>query len=214
MPDPAPAPPRPDGPRLRRARAAGLLGLALALAPAALAQAPDRLDRMLERGPVLVVERDPSGALRRVVGTALIDAPAEEVWELLTRVQEYPDWMDDVRAVQLLSVRGDVHELEVLLRTPGPDLSYRAELQVDRSSWSIRGRATSRNLAGSAWDWILEPQGERTLVHRRSYSTALTDHWVLKQFPDQLHVLHLGINATTPLIELEALRRAVEAGAP
>jgi ribosome-associated toxin RatA of RatAB toxin-antitoxin module len=202
--------PRP-GARLVAAALALLLGAA---SPGAEAQPPDRLDRMLARGPVVVVERDPSGALRRVVATALIDAPAEEVWELLTRVKEYPDWLDDVRAVEVVEVRGEQLEVEVLLRVPGPDLSYRAELQLDRSSWSIRGRATSRNLAGSAWDWILEPQGDRTLVHRRSYSTALTDHWLLKQFPDQLHVLHLGINATTPLIELEALRRAVGGASP
>lgn len=89
--------------------------------------------------------------------SARLDAPADSVWALITRVDGFPDWRADVAAVTRLdNGRGPLHWRE---QAGSGTLTFQAE------AWDpprrMTARITDEGLGfGGAWTYVVEPDGD------------------------------------------------------
>jgi uncharacterized protein YndB with AHSA1/START domain len=115
-----------------------------------------------------------SGADRELRAEAVIDAPVDRVWALLSDLSRMRDWSPElVRMVPLKSGGLRVGQWYLgINRRKGvvwPSRSVVALLEPGRSlAWDTR-------TSGARWIWELIPDGDRTLVlHRRPVPRDLT----------------------------------------
>jgi uncharacterized protein YndB with AHSA1/START domain len=116
----------------------------------------------------------PSTAARELHAEAVVDAPAEQVWELLCDLSRMPDWSPElVRMVPLKpgGLRVGQWYLGINKRKAvvWPSRSVVAILEPGRSlAWDTRS-------SGARWIWELVPEGDKTrVVHRRPVPRSLT----------------------------------------
>ncbi|MCB9795616.1 MAG: SRPBCC family protein [Alphaproteobacteria bacterium] len=168
------------------------------------------LDALLSRGELTLIETHDDGRLQQATAIGLLDAPVEAVWQLITDFEAYPGWMPKVATTEVRAVSPGVVEVDWALSIAGPDVHYSSRHTLDKATWTVKGEQIKGELAGSRWDWRLEPQGSRTLVYREVFSNVVGSSWVFRQLDDEDHTLEYGINSATGVIELQALRRALE----
>ena len=116
----------------------------------------------------------PNGADRELRAEAVIDAPAERVWAVLTDLSQMPDWSPELVRMMPLKRGGlrlgqwylGINRRKAVI---WPSRSVVAVLEPGRSlAWDTKS-------SGARWIWELVPDGERTrVVHRRPVPKALT----------------------------------------
>jgi uncharacterized protein YndB with AHSA1/START domain len=115
-----------------------------------------------------------SGADRELRAEAIIEAPADRVWAVLSDLSRMPDWSPEL--VRMLPLkRGGLRLGQSYLgvnrrkAVVWPTRSVVAVLEPGRAlAWDTRS-------SGARWIWELVPDGERTrVVHRRPVPRALT----------------------------------------
>ena len=115
-----------------------------------------------------------AAASRELRAEAVVDAPADRVWEALTDLSRMPDWSPElVRMVPLK--RGGLRVGQWYLginrrkAVVWPSRSVVAVVEPGRSlAWDTKS-------SGARWIWELVPEGDRTrVVHRRPVPRALT----------------------------------------
>ncbi len=171
------------------------------------------LDELLARGELALVETHDDGSLNKVTVLSRIQAPRAVVWNKLADFENYVAWMPQVVKSQVVSRRESPEGTEVLvdwsIKVPGPNVQFRTRYILDEAAGSIVGTWVSGALEGSQWEWRLLDEGTSTMVFRISFSTAVADNWVLRQFDDDFHTLDVGINSATPIIEIKGLKHAL-----
>jgi uncharacterized protein YndB with AHSA1/START domain len=111
---------------------------------------------------------------RELRAEAVVDAPADKVWELLTDFSRMPDWSPELMKMVPLK-RGGLRVNQWYLginrrkAMVWPSRSVVAVLEPGRSlAWDTK-------TSGARWVWELSPDGDRTrVVHRRPVPKALT----------------------------------------
>lgn len=181
--------------------------LALALATSAHA---DDLQTLLARGPVALIETKDDGRVDKVTAIAKLDAAPDAVWTQIVTFEDYTTWMPQVVKSSVTSRSGSEVAVDWAIATPGPNVAFSAKYELDAAARTVKGEWTAGALEGSHWEWKLVPDGAGTLVYRTTYSSAVSDNWLLRQFDDPSHSLELGLNAATPIVELQALEKVLE----
>lgn len=167
------------------------------------------LDELLARGELSLLETWPDGRLRMTTAIARVDAPADRVWAMLTDFAGYERWMPQVTDSTVLSSDERSALVDWTIAVVGPNIAFRGRYQLDRARWTITGAQESGALAGSTWEWRLEPEGERTLVYRSVRSNVVETNWIVRSVEDENHTLDYGINVATGVVELRGLIRAL-----
>ncbi len=88
----------------------------------------------------------------------LIDAPIETVFDVIVDYERYPEFLPEMRAVQVLARHDGVaevaFELEIIMR-----LGYALRLVEDRPrrvSWTLK---SAKMMSANNGGWLLEPAG-------------------------------------------------------
>ena len=86
-----------------------------------------------------------------------IDAPAEDVWHAVTRIEDYPDYMSSVRSTTVREVTGQsrVSEWSVLLK--GSILEWVEQDKVDDATWTMTFHQLSGDLDHFEGYWKVAP---------------------------------------------------------
>ena len=116
----------------------------------------------------------PNKADRELRAEAVVDAPADKVWELLTDFSRLPDWSPELMKMMPLK-RGGLRLNQWYLginrrkAVIWPSRSVVAVLEPGRAlAWDTKS-------SGARWIWELSPEGDRTrVVHRRPVPEKLT----------------------------------------
>lgn len=183
---------------------ATLLLLAAAAAPA------QTLDGMLAKGQVTLVETGTDGRLTQVTTLTRIQAPIDAVWARLIDFDDYENWMPQVSKSNVTE-RND-NELTVAwgIKVPGPNVQFTAEYVLEPSKHTVTATGVKGAVSGGKWTWELVDEGAVTLVKRKTFSSAVVDNWLVRQFDDDAHTLELGLNTASPLVEVRGLKAACE----
>jgi ribosome-associated toxin RatA of RatAB toxin-antitoxin module len=187
-------------------KAAAMLMLLLWSAPAL---AGDELSALLARGPVTLVETKEDGRVKAVTSIAQLDAAPDVVWKKIVAFDDYTAWMPQCVQSTVTSTSGSTVTVDWSIDAPGPNVNFSATYELDEAARTVKGKWLAGALEGSTWEWQLVPSGSGTLVYRVTFSSAVSENWVLRQFDDPSHTLELGLNAATPIVELQALQKAV-----
>ncbi len=184
-----------------------LLLLAVGLAAA------DPLSELLQRGELSLVESTAGGGVARVTAIVDIAAPPQQVWDRIVAFDTYTAWMHGVLRATPVRVDDNTVDVDFLIKAPGPNVRYQARFTLDRGSNRITADATGKNLKGSRWVWQLEPRTDGTTrVFRESRAGGIEDNWALDMLGEHKEVILLGINLSSPVIEVRSLKRACEGG--
>lgn len=126
---------------MRRTLTASLVVTTLIAAPAA---AEGRWSQALDRGEILVYSRAPSkGSTPEVVVKAVIDAPPQRVWDLVSRCGSYVRTMPRIKAAHELSRKENRVVCRVTVDMPFPYSDLTATTRVTHRTYP-RGRGFSR----------------------------------------------------------------------
>ncbi len=168
------------------------------------------VDADLNRQPVLVVDLAADGHVREVAVVLRVAAPPEVVWARLVAFGRYAEWVPLVEKSELLPSTDGRTVVSWVISAPGPNVHFVGAYTVDASQWLITGVQTSGQLTGSTWSWSLQAEAGGTRVTRKTYVSAVTDNWLLRALDDESHTLEIALNTASPVVELVALKRAVE----
>jgi ribosome-associated toxin RatA of RatAB toxin-antitoxin module len=169
----------------------------------------DRLDDLLARGEVTLLETKPDGRLREVTAIALVKAPVDAVWAKLTDFAAYEQWMPQVADSTVVSAEGDVIVVDFSISVVGPNVNFRERHTLDPATRTIRGEWVSGALAGSRWSWRFEARGAHTVVYRTLYTNVIDTNWIVRQVENENHTMEYGINVATGVVELRGLKKAL-----
>lgn len=133
---------------------------------------PSQLAR-LGRGELLVHTEPVAGAkMPRLVLHAIVDAPPDKVWDVLSQAERYPAFMPRIKKAEDLDIDGDRRKTRTVLEMPFPLPNLTATTRVThtvvpgerwRRAWTLDSGDYVRN-EGS---WELTPFGDgaaRTLT--------------------------------------------------
>jgi len=182
--------------------------LALMLGAALAAPAPETLETLLARGPVVLVEADGEGRFDAAVATVDVEAPLETVWTVVTDFGSYKEFVPRV-------VESDAQPIGSGLRvsweidSPGMNTKYTVQYALDRAVHAIEARQVSGDLRGSRWRWDLaEIAPGRTRV--RYTSRARNFSRVLAALEDDAQTVTAGLNVGAAITLLRALKKRCE----
>ncbi len=168
----------------------------------------------LDQGELVQVQTGPDGQLLGVRALGRIDAPIDEVWKVLVDFDHHQDWLPMVVRTEVTARQGNTHTVEWTVQVPGPNLHFSCDWVVDEAQHTMRATGARGALEGGAWSWTLHDGGDHTLVERATEASAVVDSWLIRQFDDDARTLQLGINLTSPLVEVQGLKQAVEGRPP
>lgn len=171
----------------------------------------DALSSLLQKGPVVLVEEDEGGGFAQATAIIDIDAAPEEVWSALLAMQEFKHYMPKIVRSDVMRRTGTSFDVRFVYDIPGPDTDYTARMSVNEAQREIVGRWLRDDLKGSLWTWRLRPHpGGRTLL----FHTVRVQNFspLLKQVDDEQQTVTVGVNVSSALATVKALKRRVEAG--
>jgi len=168
------------------------------------------LDAMLDKGLVSTVELQEDGRLQQVTAIVRIHASADQVWGVLIDFDRYTEWMPRVARSEVTKTEGSSRVVDLGISVPGPNVRFDVSYDLDQRHRTLRATALSGAVQGGKWDFRVEPEGNGCLVYRTTYASAVVDNWIIRQFDDDTHAIELGLNAATPLIELQGLKKEAE----
>ena len=169
----------------------------------------------LEKGPVVLVEEDDTGRFKKATAMIVVDAPPWEVFAVLRDMSRYTEFMPKVIRSDVTPHQGTVSEtfdVRMVYDIPGPDTDYTARMSVDEEDKRIVGTWLHDDLRGSRWEWKVQPWGEggtrALLVHSLSVKNFSP---LLRQVDDDQQTVTVGVNVSTALVTVKALKRRTEA---
>lgn len=176
----------------------------------------ESLTSLLSRGELTLVESKPGkksgqdGGLKQVTSIANIKAPVEAVWAKLIDFPAYTVWMPKVTECTPTRTEGNQVDVQWNIDVPGPNYRYLTRNVLDKAHFRIEQSQLEGALKGSHWSWQLIAQGDSTLVYRTAFTNVTDESWLARQLDDESHTLSYGINVSTGLLEVRALRRVME----
>jgi ribosome-associated toxin RatA of RatAB toxin-antitoxin module len=162
------------------------------------------------RGPVVLVEEDADGKFQRATAMIVIDAPPDRVFEVLRDMERYRQFMPKViRSDVTPHPAGDGFDVRLVYDIPGPDTDYTARMVVDPVKREVRGTWLRDDLRGSSWEWRVEAHGEgqSLLLHSLRVKNFSP---LLRQVEDDQQTVTLGVNVSSALVTVKALKRRSE----
>jgi ribosome-associated toxin RatA of RatAB toxin-antitoxin module len=186
-----------------------LLALLSLLAAPAAAEGTDA-NAMLARGPLVLVERNPQGKFHRCTAVALINAPPDKVWEVVTDVGNLKNFVPKVLKSEVVRHEGNEIDLKLEIDTPGVNTRYTMRHTLHPETRTIDITWLEGDLKGSAWSFRLDPaEGGKTLLTYGGASKNFSS--VLERLEDDQQTISIGVNVGAALTTVTAIKKRCEA---
>jgi ribosome-associated toxin RatA of RatAB toxin-antitoxin module len=157
-------------------RTPGFLFAALLCSLAAPVRAEEDRHALLERGEILTEMKDLAGSdLPEVTMTAVINAPPEKVWDIVSHCANYAKTMVRIKEAHELSRDGDNVRCETIFDAPWPLPNLKAVTNVKQTvaadRWVREWKLESGDYKENTGRWTLTTWAPgRTLVEYRIHS--------------------------------------------
>lgn len=164
----------------------------------------------LEKGPLVLVEEGKGGKFGQATGFILVNAAPEQAWALITKFEEYKNFLPKVTESEVKRRTEKDVDLHVTIEVPGPDTDYVVRYTPDHAAKEITGTWVSGDLKGSRWFWKVEaaPGGKTLLTHTLA---AKNFSGIAQAVEDETQTVTVGVNVGSVLAALKAVKRKAEA---
>ncbi len=180
-----------------------------ALATLAVPAHADELSSLLNAGPLVRIETDPTGKYKEGLAIAEVDAPVEVVWKVLTDFTGYKGWMPRVTKCDVERDGAD-YLLDMKLDTPFVSTKYTNRATVDDAARTIKIKQEKGDLKGSRYHWRVVPlaDGKKTRIYYggvvRNFSS------IAEGMEDDQQTITIGINVVTLMATVKAVKQRSE----
>jgi len=171
---------------------------------------PLNLDHMLDKGPLITINRDADDNFESITTYALIRAPLPYVWDIILNIEDYARYMPRMVKSEVLKRNKDNTEIiaEFELDTAIHNTNYKLKYSIDANSRTIAIHHHSGALKGSQWHWALQAQGENTIIICTGASKNLSVF--IKAIDDRTQTLTVGINIMSMLANIQYIKERSE----
>ncbi|MCC7386927.1 MAG: SRPBCC family protein [Deltaproteobacteria bacterium] len=172
---------------------------------------PETLAPLLARGELALIESNDDGSARQVVVLSAIGAPPEQVFDVITDVERYPEFMPSVVSIQIVKRQGDMVAYDWELDVPVFNLKGVRAMRTRRPSL-IEVRGVAGNFKESRERFELYPLdgGKRTLVAVYRSIDVESAGLIMKTMIRMEPSMEQGVNLATGFVQVRDLRRRVE----
>lgn len=171
---------------------------------------PLNLDHMLDKGPLITINRDDNEKFESITTYALIDAPLSYVWDTVLNIEDYARYMPRMVTSKVVERNADNTEIigEFELDTAINNTKYKLTYSIDVDSRTIAIDHHSGALKGSQWHWEFQAQGEDTIIICTGASKNLSVF--VKALDDRMQTLTVGINIISMLANIRYIKERSE----
>jgi ribosome-associated toxin RatA of RatAB toxin-antitoxin module len=172
---------------------------------------------LLEKGEMNINYFNTDGTYKQATVFSLISAPPEKVWPVVVDFDNYPTYMPRVGSLEILKRDPTDTWLYYGLEIPGPNYFFTVRTSQERPKRIdfIPEKYKGADLKGG-WRYELYPvdNGKKTVLVFKMYCDTRDQSWFLRQImkmdPTWEMPLNLGINLSTGILNLQAIKRKVE----
>jgi ribosome-associated toxin RatA of RatAB toxin-antitoxin module len=171
---------------------------------------PLNLDRMLDQGPLITINRDNDERFESITTYALVSAPIQYVWDTMLNIEDYARYMP--RMVTSEVVQRNKENTEIVaafeLDTAINNTKYKLKYSIDKENYIIAIDHYSGDLKGSQWQWEFQAQGEDTIIICTGASKNFSAF--IKAIDDRTQTLTVGINIMSMLAKVRYIKERSE----
>jgi carbon monoxide dehydrogenase subunit G len=189
----------------RLSRALAVTFAVVLLAPAARA---DEVGQLLKGGPLVRIETNAKGKLKRGTAIADVAAPADRVWATLKDFDNYRFFMPRIDELTVRRV-GAEYELDFELDTPLVSTNYTNRYSLDETKRQMRVRQVAGDLKGTNFHWRVVSLGPNKT---RLYYSGIVKNFssFAQRLEDDQQTITVGINVVSLLTALRAVKNRAE----
>jgi ribosome-associated toxin RatA of RatAB toxin-antitoxin module len=171
---------------------------------------PLNLDHMLNKGPLITINRDEDGKFESITTYALVSAPLPYVWDTVLNIEDYARYMPRMVTSEIVKRNEDNTEIIAAfeLDTAIHNTKYELKYSIDANSRTIAIDHHSGALKGSQWRWEFQTQGEDTIIICTGASKNLSAF--IKVLDDSTQTLTVGINIMSMLANIRYIKERSE----
>lgn len=159
----------------------------------------EHLRRKLERGHVETESLEGPEGRKDARARALIAAPVEKVFEVVTDYANYKHFMPYTTVSEVKRREGDQVWFYTELKFPLKTIRYEIKCRLDRASWTASWTLVEGNLKSNEGSWKLEPYGP-------DETYAIYTVYIDPGFPIPGYILNKLTQGSLPML-IEAVRR-------
>lgn len=174
---------------------------------------------LLAQGTLIVVRQRPNMSLINVTAGQIVNAPINLVWATITDFASYPKFMPQTAAMKIIERDGPNRMLieqtiaVKIWRLPSVDTTYQLAQELTPNK-KMRFYWVAGDLRGTYGGWDFVPVGNQTMIFYTLFSNLTAMGWglgsVFQSEPDFM----AGINVTTALMVVKAVKVECERRAP
>ena len=167
---------------------------------------PLNLDYMLDKGPLITINRDNNEKFESITTYALVYAPLQYVWDTMLNIEDYARYMPRMVTSEIVKRNGDNTEIVAAfeLDTAINNTKYKLKYSIDANSRIITIDHHSGSLKGSQWHWEFQAQGDDTIIICTGASKNFSAF--IKAIDDKTQTLTVGINIMSMLANIRYIK--------
>jgi ribosome-associated toxin RatA of RatAB toxin-antitoxin module len=164
---------------------------------------------LLAKGPLVLVERGSDGKFQKCTALALVKAPIEKVWQVITDFGSFQTLVPKVVKSEVIRQTDNVVDVKLEIDVPGSNTKYVMRHTLHPETHTIEANWLEGDLKGSAWVFHLESTSDGSTL--LSYS-GVSRHFsrVLESFEDDQQTITMGVNVSSALTMVNAVKKRIE----
>jgi len=168
------------------------------------------LHHLLDKGPLITINRDAHDEFESITTYALINAPVQFVWDTVLNIEDYAQHMPRMVKSEVLERNADNTEIiaEFELDTAISNTNYKLKYCIDAANRTIAIDHHSGALKGSRWHWEFQAHGEDTIIICTGGSKNLS--FFIKAIDDRTQTFTVGINIMSMLANINYIKERSE----
>jgi len=182
--------------------------LVISILLSAAAAYPLDLNRLINNGPVITINRDDKGSLKSVSVISIINAPVDIIWKTISDIDAYSSFMKRVVKSKITRREGNEIDAEFEIDVPFTNTAYTLRHVFNREKMRISVFRIAGDLKDSRWEWEFYPEKKRTVIVYRG--TMKNYPSVLERFDDETSTISIGVNISSLLTTIKAIRERSE----